>query len=77
LNYLGKMGVRFEHLAFGDHHRFTEKDLRMLAQKKPILTTEKDAVRLDGKIDDFWVLPVRHCFAPEEQAIMEQFLTRI
>ena len=74
LKYLGSMGVRFEHLAFPDHHHFSEKDLRMLEKRKPVLTTEKDAVRLEGKLLDFWVLPVRHCFAPGEEAVMEHFL---
>ena len=74
LQYLGSKGVRFEHLAFADHHHFTDKDLRMLEKRKPILTTEKDAVRLEGKLGAFWMLPVRHCFAPGEQAVIDQFL---
>lgn len=74
LRYLQDRGVRFEHIGFGDHHDFTDKDLRLLEHRKPILTTEKDAVRLQGKLRDFWVLPVRHCFAPGEEAVMEQFL---
>ena len=77
LAYLGSKGVRFEHLGFGDHHHFTDRDLRMLEGRKPILTTEKDAVRLEGKLDAFWVLPVRHCFDPGEKALMAQFLNRL
>ena len=75
--YLGSKGVRFEHLAFADHHHFTDKDLRMLVERQPILTTEKDAVRLEGKLGAFWVLPVRHCFAPGEKAVMDQFLEEL
>lgn len=75
LRYLRSKGVRFEHLAFGDHHHFSDKDLRMLEQRKPILTTEKDAVRLEGKLHPFWVVPVRHCFAPGDEAVMERFLS--
>ena len=69
--------MRFEHIAFRDHHDFSEKDLRLLEQRKPILTTEKDAVRLEGKLQDFWVLPVRHCFDPGEEAVMERFLSEL
>jgi tetraacyldisaccharide 4'-kinase len=74
LEYLGNAGVRFEHLAFPDHHHFTEKDLRMLAGKTPILTTEKDAARLGGRLEAYWVLPVKHCFSPQEEAVMQRFL---
>ncbi len=74
LEYLEMMGVQFDHIAFGDHHRFTEKELRMLRQRKPLLTTEKDAARLEGRLESFWVLPVRHCFAPEEEAVLDGFL---
>ena len=74
LEYLGNAGVRFEHLAFSDHHHFTEKDLRILEGKRPILTTEKDAARLEGKLEAYWVLPVQHCFAPQEEAVMQRFL---
>lgn len=76
LDYLGKMGVRFEHLAFADHHHFTEKDIRMLEERRPILTTEKDAVRLEGKLKAYWVLPVAHCFAPEEEVVMQRLLSQ-
>lgn len=74
LEYLGSLGVRFEHVSFADHHHFTEKDLRRFQGKNPVLTTEKDAVRLEGKLGRFWVLPVQHCFAPEEEAVMQRFL---
>jgi tetraacyldisaccharide 4'-kinase len=43
-----------EHIKFGDHHRYSEKDLKMIrnkfddlfTKKKLIITTEKDAARL-------------------------------
>ena len=76
LAYLEGMGVRFDHLGFADHHHFTEKDLRMLEERKPVLTTEKDAARLEGKLENYWVLPVQHCFAPEEEAVMQEFLSQ-
>ena len=76
LEYLRSLGVRFEHLRFRDHHQYTEKELRMLGQRQPILTTEKDATRLKGKLEGYWVLPVRHCFSPADRAVMDRFLER-
>ncbi len=74
LEYLSSLGVRFEHLGFRDHHAYTEKELRMLGQRQPVLTTEKDATRLKGKLEGYWVLPVRHCFSPADRAVMDRFL---
>jgi tetraacyldisaccharide 4'-kinase len=52
--YLSKYFKEITHLAFPDHHKFSEKDIARLAtafynlssQEKFIITTEKDAVRL-------------------------------
>ena len=77
LRYLGSKGVRFDHLKFGDHHHFTDMDLRILEGRNPILTTEKDAARLEGRLRAFWVLPVRHCFPPDDRAVMQEFLREL
>ncbi len=52
------LGIRIASFhAFGDHHRFTVRDLRELTQAMArtgagyLLTTEKDACRLDGLFD--------------------------
>ncbi len=74
--YLKKSGIQFEHLKFSDHHKFSPSELKALKQRQPLLTTEKDAVRLEGALDTFYVLPVRHCFSEMDQAVMEQFLAR-
>ncbi|MDM9632338.1 tetraacyldisaccharide 4'-kinase [Robiginitalea aurantiaca] len=73
--YLKQSGVRFEHLRYPDHHRFTASELKMLKGRLPILTTEKDGVRLEGAIDEFYVIPVHHCFSPGDAKIMEEFLS--
>jgi len=44
--YLKYKGLQFEHLEFKDHHNFTDEDILSLKNKKRILTTEKDYVRL-------------------------------
>ena len=54
LNYLDVLGLHYEHLEFPDHHKFTVFDIEKLKgtfesiknQNKIIITTEKDAARL-------------------------------
>lgn len=55
-NYLSSKTGLLDELIFEDHHRYSEKDLKQIEQKYAlhkehapfILTTEKDAMRLDG-----------------------------
>lgn len=58
LDYLKINNIEFEHLAFPDHHDFTVGDVNKIkdrfetidSEKKLILTTEKDSVRLNNKL---------------------------
>ncbi len=65
----------FDHLAtandilktYPDHHQFSEKEiseLQRLSEDKIIITTEKDYVRLKGKLDDekLFYLPIKSNF---------------
>lgn len=57
LRYLHDLNLNFEHLAYPDHYRFSDEDYAFIRKKagdsvtrsKVILTTEKDAQRLDLK----------------------------
>lgn len=73
--YLVKQAKTYDQLSFSDHHIFTIDDLNEIrkkfndiqAERKIIITTEKDAVRLmkfDGALIgmDVYVLPVQHKF---------------
>ncbi len=51
VEYLSSKGLNFEHLNFQDHYNFTAKDIDKLKNKKIILTTEKDYMRLKDKLD--------------------------
>ncbi len=56
-----------EKLVFPDHHHFTEKDLleiKNTVKNKLIITTEKDYVRLIGKLPNsqLYYLPIRSSF---------------
>ena len=74
-NYLATQAKTYYQQTFSDHHIFTIDDLEEIqkqldnisADKKMIITTEKDAVRLDkfsSELRDLpvYVLPVQHCF---------------
>ncbi|MFT5751208.1 MAG: tetraacyldisaccharide 4'-kinase [Flavobacteriales bacterium] len=58
--HLKSEGLDFDHLAFGDHHNFTESEIQELDQEGVILTTEKDFVRLDGRFSKtrLYYLPI-------------------
>ena len=63
---------KVRHLAFADHHDFTKHDIATIraafeeikAERKIILTTEKDAMRLRGITEDLpvYVLPIEVAF---------------
>lgn len=74
-NYLAAHSKAYYEQTFSDHHIFTIDDLKEIEQrlndihadKKMIITTEKDAARLE-KFDEelhelpVFVVPVKHCF---------------
>jgi len=52
--------------AFTDHHRYSERDvgeIRRTAGGSPIVTTEKDAVKI--RADDVIAIPIEFLFAPD------------
>jgi tetraacyldisaccharide 4'-kinase len=60
VNHIRAKNMTFQHLAFGDHHQFSASDFEKIklsfqqlkSEKKAILTTEKDAMRiLDSPIN--------------------------
>ncbi|MEH0007755.1 MAG: tetraacyldisaccharide 4'-kinase [Flavobacteriales bacterium] len=61
LQHLDEKGFHYEHLAFTDHHNFTRREIekmKLYASETPILTTEKDYMRLRGKIENLYYLPI-------------------
>lgn len=63
--YLNEASIAMEHLEFGDHHFFTEKEMDSFNSKELILTTEKDFVRLQGKVDNLYFIRIEHRFLGE------------
>ena len=60
--FLEQLGLKFEHLEYGDHHEFSDSELKKLKSKSLIITTEKDYVRLFdafGEGDTLYYLPIQ------------------
>jgi tetraacyldisaccharide 4'-kinase len=66
------------YLRYPDHHHFTEKDILEIenkSQNKLIITTEKDYVRLKGRIpnEQLFYLPIRSSFLSGSDVSGENF----
>ncbi|MDT0608424.1 tetraacyldisaccharide 4'-kinase [Croceitalea rosinachiae] len=62
VKYLEFIGVVFKHFEFGDHHFFSKKEISKFKDNDYIITTEKDFMRLEGKVENLFYLEVRHRF---------------
>ena len=69
VDFLEKQGASFEHLAYSDHHHFSNRELELLRQKGCILTTEKDYVRLEGTLSTLYYLPIETQFLNDQRLI--------
>lgn len=69
VDFLEKQGASFEHLAYSDHHHFSNRELELLRQKGCILTTEKDYVRLKGALSTLYYLPIETQFLNDQRLI--------
>ena len=71
--------VKKSTMVFPDHHSFTEKDIEMIleaANGRKIVTTEKDFVRLKGKlpIDQLYYLPIKSSFVTSSNEFDKKIL---
>ena len=70
VNYLKDLEINFIHLRFPDHHNFTNNDLDKITNafnkientNKIILTTEKDYVRIFGKLKKLHYIAIETAF---------------
>jgi len=87
LEYLEKEGYEVESISFPDHHHFTKEDLLKIEKKKKegnfdfILTTEKDAVRMqceqamwESIQNDLFYIPIEIDFLNNKK---EEFINNI
>lgn len=71
VQYLKSRDINFEHFEFGDHHHFTDKEIEQFKGNEMILTTEKDFVRLKGRMDKLYYLEIAHSFSKEDERILK------
>lgn len=62
IQYLEERDLAFEHLKFADHHSFSRSEIELLKKKPLVLTTEKDFVRLQNKVEHLYYIRVAHQF---------------
>ena len=64
LYHLDRLGARYTHLAYADHHDFSLADIKKIRRHNlPILTTEKDYVRLkQHRLKKLYFLPIQQRF---------------
>lgn len=72
VKYLQSRELLFEHFEFGDHHDFTSEEIATFKDYEVILTTEKDYVRLEGRLENLYYLEVAHSFAADDHAILQK-----
>ena len=85
LNFLKEKKVSFKHLNFPDHHNFTNQDIEnikksyetLTSQQKIILTTEKDYMRLEGKVDSLNYISIKSHFISEEKVFNSLVLSEV
>ncbi len=70
--FLKQHNLQFEHLAYKDHHNFTASELKNLATKGFILTTEKDYMRLRNEISNLYYLPIKTQFLDDLEGFTNQ-----
>ncbi|WP_435263759.1 tetraacyldisaccharide 4'-kinase [Tenacibaculum sp. nBUS_03] len=75
LQFLKDKKIKVKYLKFPDHHQFTKGDIEKIrltydsikSSKKLILTTEKDFVRLESKVDNLFYLPIESSFLKDDK----------
>jgi tetraacyldisaccharide 4'-kinase len=73
VDFLEAKSATFTHKSFADHHRFSKTEIDALrALNQPILTTEKDAVRLAPfGLKNLYSLGIRTRFLADEKQFLE------
>ena len=79
LEHLNKLGLTYTHKAYPDHHPFSEKELEELRGEVRILTTEKDYMRLQGKLGSvpLYYLPIKTVIQEEQEAFVNEVIQHV
>jgi len=76
INFLKEENFNFEHKKYPDHHDFTTSEIDDLKGKEIILTTEKDFVRLQPKLEKFaiYYLPIKTIILKEQERFFKDYI---
>lgn len=77
LQHLNDQELQYTHLKYADHYDFSESDIQTIKQKageKPILTTEKDFMRLQGSLENLYYLPIEVAFLADEANFQDRIV---
>lgn len=74
LEHLDKLGFSYIHKAYPDHHLFSDIELKELRGEECILTTEKDFMRLQGKLGkvSLYYLPIKTVIQGQEEVFTNE-----
>lgn len=61
VTYLKSLNKNFKHIQYSDHYEFTASDIKELESHSKILTTQKDFMRLEMKLQtiDLYYIPIQ------------------
>lgn len=76
VEFLKQNQFNFEHKKFADHHHFSNSEIKNLKEKDIILTTEKDFVRLQPRLNKFAVyyLPIKTVILKEQGRFFKEYI---
>ncbi len=76
VDFLKRKELHFEHLKYPDHHHFSTSDLKQLKEKDVILTTEKDYMRLQSKLEKFaiYYLPIKTIILKDQEEYLKEYI---
>ncbi len=85
LSFLDQKNINSIHLPYADHHHFTTKDVNKIKKRfqqiktehKIILTTEKDFVRLENKLDKLYFIGIETKFLADIAAFNSEIINTI
>ena len=78
VDYLRKKEFDFEHLKYPDHHYFSTSEINQLKEKDIILTTEKDYMRLQSRLEKFaiYYLPIKTIILKKQEEFFKEYIIK-
>ena len=74
VTFLKAKGLNFTHEEFPDHHNFSDAEVQKLKEQDLLLTTEKDFMRLQPRIDKFafYYLPIKTIILKDQEPFFKE-----